>query len=71
MQVRELTAWNDRPAREAAEVTALLASAAAAVERERASARDGLVALTLPVTAAAQAVAGVSRAATRRRRRPA
>ena len=47
MQVRELTAWNDRPRREAAEVAAVLASAAEAVERERASARDGLVALTL------------------------
>lgn len=46
MQVRELTAWNDHPRREAAQVTALLASAAAAVERERGSAREGLAALT-------------------------
>ena len=47
VQVRELTAWNDRPQRQAAEVAALLASAVEAVERERAAARDGLVALRL------------------------
>ncbi|HEY8319862.1 MAG TPA: hypothetical protein VIG76_13655 [Amnibacterium sp.] len=46
VQVRELTAWNDRAGRDAEQVTALLASAVEAVERERASARDGLVALT-------------------------